>query len=92
MREKLKQFLLEMAVNAAFLLCFVLQTIVLMYLGYIWVYQEMAQRPGARDGMGLLLVMVGILVGSILISGILSALEAGLLKCVLPWWEPPDVD
>ena len=81
-----------MVVNAAFLLCFILQTMVLMFLGYICVYQEIAQRPGARDGMGLLLVMAGILVVSILISVIFTVLEAGLLKRVLPWWEPPDID
>ncbi len=68
------------------LLCLV-QFLFCCSLGYYWIFQPMASTPGARDGTGLLFVMLFILVGAVIVSIGLSVPTRRLLKSIFPRWE-----
>ncbi|MCC6740343.1 MAG: hypothetical protein IT452_14960 [Planctomycetia bacterium] len=80
------------AVTLAFFASVPLQLGLCLYLGYTRIYGPMSAAPGARDGMGLILVLGAVAVGSCVATAILAAVEWSLLKRVLPWWEPPDLE
>ncbi len=65
---------------AEFVACF--------YVGYQWVYVPLAASPGARDGTGLLFVMLFVLVGALVAAAMLTNLTKHFLRTVFPWWSP----
>lgn len=80
------------AVTLAFFASVLLQFGLCLYLGYTRVYAPMSAAPGARDGMGLILVMGAVFAGSLVATAILAAVEWSILKQAVPWWEPPDLE
>jgi hypothetical protein len=84
------EIVLEWIVSGLFGLALFVQAILLCYLAYLGIYEPIAANPGARDGMGLLIVMGGIFMGVVIIMSILASIQKSILKQMFPWWRPPD--
>lgn len=88
--EHLWSFLVMQLVHAIFIVIGVIQFAGFLYLGYLRVYIPISLTPGARDGMGLMVVMAAILVGALLLTGMVAGVEILIIKSFFPEWEPPE--
>lgn len=80
------------ATTLAFVLGALVQFCGLVYAGYHKFYRAAAEAPGARDGMGLILVMGAVILGAAVLTTVLCIVEATIIRKLLPGWEPPDPD
>lgn len=86
----IKELILDQILSGLFAAAVLMQFISLFYLAYVGIYEPIAAAPGARDGMGLILVLGGIFLGVTIVTSILASIEARILKRMFPWWYPPE--
>jgi hypothetical protein len=83
---------LKAAVHCLYALLLAGEFVALVYYGYLWVYVPTSAAPGARDGAGLIFVMLGVLFGAGILWAILASITTSVLQMIFPWWEPPSSD